>query len=96
MAKGKVTFDIEMCKGCELCIEACPQKSLTLSPKINAQGYHYAVLIKDNCTGCVNCALVCPDAVITVYREKKKGKTPVARISNVTQNITVTIDDERK
>jgi 2-oxoglutarate ferredoxin oxidoreductase subunit delta len=96
MAKGKVTFDIETCKGCELCIEACPQKSLTLSPKINAGGYHYAVLIKDNCTGCTNCALVCPDAVITVYREKKKGKTPLARITNVTQNITVTIDDERK
>jgi 2-oxoglutarate ferredoxin oxidoreductase subunit delta len=96
MAKGKVTFDIETCKGCELCIEACPQLSLALSSKINAQGYHYAVLIKDNCTGCVNCALVCPDAVITVYRQKKKSKTPVARITNVTQNITVTIDDERK
>jgi 2-oxoglutarate ferredoxin oxidoreductase subunit delta len=96
MAKGKVTFDIETCKGCELCIEACPQESLALSPKINAQGYHYAVLVKDNCTGCTNCALVCPDAVITVYREKKKGKTPIARITNVTQNITVTIDDERK
>ncbi len=96
MAKGKVTFDIETCKGCELCIEACPQESLALSPKINAQGYHYAVLVKDNCTGCTNCALVCPDAVITVYREKKKGRTPVARITNVTQNITVTIDDERK
>ena len=91
--KGKVTFDIETCKGCELCIEACPQESITLSPHINAQGYHYAVLIKDNCTGCTNCALVCPDAVITVYREAKKGKVPVARISNVTQDITVTIDE---
>jgi 2-oxoglutarate ferredoxin oxidoreductase subunit delta len=81
-----------MCKGCELCIDACPQDSLALSPNINAQGYHYAVLIKDNCTGCVNCALVCPDAVITVYREtKKKEKVPVARITNVTENITVTI-----
>jgi 2-oxoglutarate ferredoxin oxidoreductase subunit delta len=97
MAKGKVKFDIETCKGCELCIEACPQGSLQLSPKINAQGYHYAVLIQDNCTGCTNCALVCPDAVITVYREtKKKDKVPVARITNVTENITVTIADERE
>jgi len=94
--KGTVTLDIETCKGCELCIESCPQDSLALSPKINAQGYHYAVLVKDNCTGCVNCALVCPDAVITVYREnKKKAKVPVAKISNVTGNLTVTIDDER-
>jgi 2-oxoglutarate ferredoxin oxidoreductase subunit delta len=96
MAKGSVVFDVETCKGCELCIQACPQDSLQLSPKINAQGYHYIVLVKDNCTGCTNCALVCPDAVITVYRERKKGKVPVARISNVTGNITVTIDDERK
>jgi len=95
--KGTVTFDVETCKGCELCIEACPQDSLELSPSINAQGYHYAVLVKDNCTGCINCALVCPDAVITVYREnKKKEKVPVAKISNVTGNITVTVNDERK
>jgi 2-oxoglutarate ferredoxin oxidoreductase subunit delta len=91
-----VIFDVETCKGCELCIEACPQDSLELSPKLNAQGYHYVVLVKDNCTGCTNCALVCPDAVITVYRERKKEKVPVAKISNVTGNITVTLDDERK
>jgi len=95
MIKGSVTFNIETCKGCELCIEACPQDSLALSPKINGQGYHYAVLVKDNCTGCVNCALVCPDAVITVYREGKKKKSPVATIANVRENITVTVDDER-
>jgi 2-oxoglutarate ferredoxin oxidoreductase subunit delta len=64
-----------------------------LSPGINKLGYHYAVLIKDNCTGCINCALVCPDAVITVYREEKKKKVPVATISNVKDNITVTIAD---
>ena len=91
--KGKVSFDVETCKGCELCIEACPQESIQLSQRINAQGYHYAVLIKDNCTGCTNCALVCPDAVITVYREtKKKVRSRWPSISNVTQDITVTID----
>ncbi|HXX63722.1 MAG TPA: ferredoxin family protein [Bacteroidota bacterium] len=96
MVKGTVSFDIETCKGCELCIEACPQESLQLSPQINTQGYHYAVLVQDNCTGCINCALVCPDAVITVYREtKKKGKVPVATISNVSEDITVTIDERK-
>jgi len=90
--RGKVIFDIETCKGCELCVKACPQESLELSPKINAQGYHYAVLVKDNCTGCTNCALVCPDAVITVYREKKKQRVAVAKITNVKEDITITID----
>jgi 2-oxoglutarate ferredoxin oxidoreductase subunit delta len=94
MSRGTVTFEIETCKGCELCIDACPQESLSLSPNINKQGYHYAVLIKDNCTGCVNCALVCPDAVITVYRaQKQKEKVPVAKITNVRENISVMVDD---
>lgn len=92
MIKGTVKFAIDMCKGCELCIKACPQDSLALSGEINSHGYHYAVLVKDNCTGCINCALVCPDAVITVYREKKKERVQVATISNVKENITVTVD----
>ena len=52
--RGTIDVRIDTCKGCELCIEACLQESLALSPQINTLGYHYAVLIKDNCTGCVN------------------------------------------
>ena len=93
--RGTIDVTIDTCKGCELCVEACPQESLALSPRINTLGYHYAVLIKDNCTGCVNCALVCPEAIITVYRTAKNGarKRPVAVISNVKQNISVAIDE---
>jgi len=71
MAKisGTVEFRIEECKGCELCIEACPQDCLAISSDLNQKGYHYVELTADTCTGCINCALVCPDAVITVYRE---------------------------
>jgi 2-oxoglutarate ferredoxin oxidoreductase subunit delta len=51
--------------------------------------------VQDNCTGCVNCALVCPDAVITVYRGKKTGgkKEPIAVISQVQRSMKVTIDE---
>jgi len=69
-----------------------------MSKELNALGYHYAVLVQDNCTGCVNCALVCPDAVITVYRTKKDSsnttgvvKEPVAVISHVKGNVTVAV-----
>ncbi|MCK4577466.1 MAG: 4Fe-4S dicluster domain-containing protein [Candidatus Marinimicrobia bacterium] len=73
MAKlsGTVHIRVEACKGCEICVDACPQDSLAMSPDLNQKGYHYAVLVNDSCTGCVNCALVCPDAVITVYRQPK-------------------------
>jgi 2-oxoglutarate ferredoxin oxidoreductase subunit delta len=92
---GTIAVDIETCKGCELCIDACPQDSLELSKEINKQGYHYAVLVQDNCTGCVNCALVCPDAVITVYRTRKGTgkKESVAVLSNVRRDIKLTIEN---
>ena len=67
--KGDVVIDIEKCKGCELCIIACQEETLALAGTINQKGYHFAVKINNNCNGCVNCALVCPDAVITVYRK---------------------------
>lgn len=93
---GDISVQTEQCKGCELCIVACPQDAIGLSKDINKQGYHYAVLIEDVCTGCTSCALVCPDAVITVYRENKKKnkKEPVAEIRNVTGNITVKVGAE--
>ena len=73
MIKGTVIIDRDICKGCELCIVACPQKSLGLSKQININGYRFAELVQDNCTGCVNCALVCPDVAITVYRQPKSA-----------------------
>jgi len=92
--RGTVAIDVETCKGCELCVEACPQESMKLSKEINKQGYHYAVLVQDNCTGCVNCALVCPDAVITVYRAVKGGKRErIAEIRNVQRDIRISIDE---
>lgn len=42
-----------------------------MSRTVNAKGYHYTVKVNSDCTGCANCAIVCPDAVITVYRAKE-------------------------
>jgi 2-oxoglutarate ferredoxin oxidoreductase subunit delta len=78
--KGRVEIDIQQCKGCELCTTACKEHALRLSDTINIKGYRYIVANNDLCTGCVNCALVCPDAVITVYRtrpgKKREDITP--------------------
>ncbi len=68
--KGDVVIQTERCKGCEICLSACPQNVLAMSDKVNSKGYRYAVKVNSACTGCTNCAVVCPDGVITVYREK--------------------------
>ncbi len=82
MAKvqGDIIIDIQKCKGCELCIDSCPEETLSLSGKINQKGYQYAIIVNQTCTGCANCALVCPEAIITVYRkvEKKQVVTKTA------------------
>ena len=75
MIRGTILVAQNICKGCELCIEACPQECLGLSDRLNPRGYRYIQLIADTCTGCINCALVCPDVAITVFREPK----PTAR-----------------
>lgn len=41
---------------------------------LNLKGYRYIQLKNDTCTGCINCAIVCPDSVITVYRQVKADK----------------------
>lgn len=73
MAKnvGRIVVDTERCKGCGVCVPACPTNVIDLADNVNSKGFHYAYMAnEDACTGCSNCALVCPDAVITVYRTK--------------------------
>ncbi len=70
MAKGKVTFEQEKCKGCGLCTTGCPVKIVFVDKrKINNKGYNVATVEEmDKCIGCASCALMCPDGVITVER----------------------------
>ncbi|MBA4369343.1 MAG: ferredoxin [Desulfobacterium sp.] len=69
--KGKIEVRIEHCKGCGLCLTACKQNSIALSPvdQTNSYGYPYLKMINENCTGCTMCAIMCPDQAIDVYRE---------------------------
>ena len=71
--KGAIVVDTERCKGCALCIEACPQDVIALSQKrVNVHGYRYVEAVNaDACVGCTSCAIVCPDGCITVYRKKE-------------------------
>jgi len=80
MIRGTIIVATEICKACELCITACPQDCLELSPYLNSKGYRYVQLKNDSCTGCINCAIVCPDSAITVYRQIKAPKPDAQKI----------------
>lgn len=66
--KGRVSFNQDRCKGCGLCVSVCPVKILDFDTKaVNKRGYIPAFVKEpDKCIACVNCAIMCPDLVITV------------------------------
>lgn len=67
---AKVTFESDICKGCGLCVSACPKHLIVIDKeKINKKG-HYPARMTDQaaCIGCAFCATMCPDCVITVER----------------------------
>ncbi len=67
---AKIIVDEKVCKGCSMCIHACPKKIIALAKdRLNAKGYHPAQLIDEAaCIGCAACATMCPDTAITVER----------------------------
>ena len=67
----KLTIDENRCKGCGLCVRACPKKLLELAKqKLNEKGYHPAMMTDpEACVACASCARTCPDAVITSEKE---------------------------
>jgi 2-oxoglutarate ferredoxin oxidoreductase subunit delta len=76
--RGWIEVSQVYCKGCELCIDACPQEVLALDmDHLTPKGYHPVYLVKDGCTGCAICAIVCPEAALTVYREAPVKAAPV-------------------
>ena len=71
--KGVVVVNTERCKGCNLCVVACPLHVLSLGAKVNQKGYNYVQqVVEDTCNGCSSCAIVCPDGCLTVYRAKSE------------------------
>lgn len=67
--RGLVHVDADECKGCGLCMEACPPKAIHLTDGLNPWGYRTAQYAGAGCTGCGVCFLVCPEpGAITVLR----------------------------
>jgi 2-oxoglutarate ferredoxin oxidoreductase subunit delta len=66
-SRGTVVIDADRCKGCELCIQACPVDVLQMSDRRNEKGYFVPELL-EGCTGCSACQLICPDYVFDIFR----------------------------
>ena len=67
-----VRFNEDLCKGCRLCVEACPKGIVEINTaKLNAKGFNPAGVAAEKagaCIGCAFCATMCPDCVIEVSK----------------------------
>ena len=75
--RGLLRVSVDECKGCGLCVEACPPKVIGMSERMNHYGYRTATYAGAGCTACGICFMVCPEpGAITVLRAV--NRPPVA------------------
>jgi 2-oxoglutarate ferredoxin oxidoreductase subunit delta len=68
LTRGTVVIDVEACKGCDLCIDACRPGVLRMTTTtFNTRGFRYPELLP-GCTACRACAQICPDFVFQVWK----------------------------
>lgn len=63
---SKAFADTSLCKGCGLCVEACPKEAIIHTAKLNAKGYETIQVKWDDCIGCGACYTICPDYVFEI------------------------------
>ncbi len=74
--RGDVQIAVHLCKGCSLCIAACPPGVLLQGDFLNRQGYYAISYTGSGCTGCGICFYVCPEPGAITVRVKKENKIP--------------------
>jgi NAD-dependent dihydropyrimidine dehydrogenase PreA subunit len=73
MDRGDVEIAAQLCKGCYLCVAACPPGVLSQSRFLNRQGYYAAGYSGSGCTGCGICFYVCPEPGAITVRVRKES-----------------------
>ncbi|WP_420236482.1 4Fe-4S dicluster domain-containing protein [Telmatobacter bradus] len=82
--RGKLAIDENECKGCTLCVAACPPHVIALQEHLNHYGYRTAQYAGAGCTACGICFMVCPEpGAITVFKLNAGAR------QNTTQNTTL-------
>ncbi|MBQ9535547.1 MAG: 4Fe-4S binding protein [Clostridia bacterium] len=66
----KVIVLADQCKGCGLCVRACPKSVLAISKShLNVKGYYPAEVVdQEACVACTACARTCPDVAIEIEK----------------------------
>ena len=73
--KYGVIIDKSRCKGCALCVMACPRNVLRISERYNGKGLHPVEAVREKkCSGCGFCYIMCPDIVIEVIQKHENAK----------------------
>jgi 2-oxoglutarate ferredoxin oxidoreductase subunit delta len=68
--KGNINIKSELCKGCYLCIRACPKSVIAVGTTANSSGVYPAKAVNmRDCAACGNCFTVCPDICVDVFEE---------------------------
>ena len=63
----KHLIERDRCKGCGICVDACPKKVLEISEELNTKGYYPALQARpEDCIFCAICCTMCPDVAIAI------------------------------
>lgn len=71
--RGKLAIFPELCKGCGLCLEKCPDRVLRWSEVPGVTGNPTVEPEVEHCRGCGVCEDVCPDAAIAFLRQGRRS-----------------------
>jgi len=90
-ARGLVAVNVEECKGCNLCVVACPVDVLHLADSFNTHGYSPAEYDGEGCTGCGVCYYACPEpGAITVYKNWAEAQEAyICQVKQIPSKLTV-------
>jgi 2-oxoglutarate ferredoxin oxidoreductase subunit delta len=80
------------CKACDKCVDACPAGVLVMRPAPDSVlGTMIQVAFSDDCIGCNDCELICPDFAIFVadkseYKFAKLTQESKERAKAISEN----------